>query len=128
VIRKPLAQIVLQAERVVAEQDGAQALLAPRDEHAAENTFSGGKHNLSVHGATLFASRAARTPVLAAGADFPHPIFFRHADGARAVTRGARRAFVKKEHALPDVAATRDRPQRGRTVEASVNARAAVAA
>ena len=126
-IRKPLAQIVFQVERVVSEQDGAHAAPAPRDEHGAESAFSGGKQNLSVHGATLSAARSFGAPVLADLASLPGAVFFRHADCARPVARGARRALVEEEHALTDVAAARDCAQRGGAVQAPVDPSAAVA-
>src|SRR6185437_1680540 len=75
----------------------------------------------------LYLLRARRTPVLANGADFPCPIFLRHADRARPVARRARRALVEEKHALHDIAAARDSAQRGRTVLAPKDPRAAVA-
>ncbi|ROM34087.1 hypothetical protein BK648_25420 [Pseudomonas poae] len=51
---------------------------------------------------------------------FPLLIFGRHTDGARAIARGDRAGFVKKEHAIFHIASTRDRSQRRSAIELAV--------
>jgi hypothetical protein len=109
VLRKALAQIALEAIRVVAEQDGAHAPLASRHEGDAEDALRGREKNWSVHGMTLFRARAPGAPNLAIGAVFPGPIPRGQTYGAWPVSGRAGVVLIAEEDAVLYVAAARDR-------------------